>query len=147
MSSLNKVTLIGRLGKDPEIRMLSSDKQCAVFSLATSTFWTDRESGEKKESTEWHNIVVFKDNLVNVCQRFLKKGSKIYLEGMLKTRKWIDNNNNNRYTTEVVLTYSGDIKMLETRNSDNLSIREENTDIVNLSEVTSGSDMDDEIPF
>ena len=152
MSSLNKVFLMGRLGKDPEIRNLSSTKQVANFSLATSTSWLDRESGEKKESTEWHNIVVYKDSLINVIQKYIKKGSLIYIEGSLKTRKWVDKDNNNRYTTEVVLNNNGEIRMIDTRgdfdkNSSKDYVDENKTQNNQVIEKIDITNIDDEIPF
>ncbi|UAT42618.1 single-stranded DNA-binding protein [Anaplasmataceae bacterium AB001_6] len=153
MTSLNKVLLMGRLGKDPEIRTMNNSKQMATFSIATSNFWIDRDTNERKESTEWHNIVVYKENIVSLCQKYIKKGSLIYLEGILKTRKWVDSNNNNRYTTEIILNNSGDLKMLETKRNEGFG---NNYDAENSSttENSSGNnveknivDIDDEIPF
>ena len=143
---------MGRLGKDPEIRNLSSTKQVANFSLATSTSWLDRESGEKKESTEWHNIVVYKDSLINVIQKYIKKGSLIYIEGSLKTRKWVDKDNNNRYTTEVVLNNNGEIRMIDTRgdfdkNSSKDYVDENKTQNNQVIEKIDITNIDDEIPF
>ncbi|MDB1135090.1 single-stranded DNA-binding protein [Candidatus Anaplasma sp. TIGMIC] len=105
MSSLgiNKVILIGHLGKDPDIRVMQNGKEMASFSLATSDSWLDKTSGNRTEKTEWHNVVVFSEGLVKVVKTCAKKGSKVYLEGSLRTRKWTDQNNNDRYVTEVVL--------------------------------------------
>jgi single-strand DNA-binding protein len=105
--SVNKVILIGNLGKDPEIKAFQNGGRIANFSIATSESWKDRQSGEKKERTEWHNISVNSDGLVGVVERFLKKGSKVYIEGQLRTRKWQDRDGNDRYTTEVVLSGPG----------------------------------------
>ena len=105
--SVNKVILIGNLGKDPEIKSFQNGGRIANFSIATSESWKDRATGEKKERTEWHNISVNSDGLVGVVERFLKKGSKVYIEGQLRTRKWQDRDNNDRYTTEVVLSGPG----------------------------------------
>lgn len=99
--SINKVILLGNLGKDPEIKTMSNGKQLANFSVATTESWKDK-SGERKSKNEWHNIVVYSDGLVKVCQ-YLKKGSKVYLEGQLQTRKWQDKSGNDKYTTEIVL--------------------------------------------
>ncbi len=105
--SVNKVILIGNLGKDPEIKSFQNGGKIANFSIATSESWKDRATGEKKERTEWHNISVNSEGLVGVVERFLKKGSKVYIEGQLRTRKWQDRDNNDRYTTEVVLSGPG----------------------------------------
>ena len=101
--SLNKVMLIGNLGKDPEVRTFQNGGKVCNFSLATSESWKDRNSGERQERTEWHNVAIFNEGLACVAERFLKKGSKVYIEGQLQTRKWQDQNGQDRYTTEVVL--------------------------------------------
>ncbi|WP_139413361.1 single-stranded DNA-binding protein [Bartonella mastomydis] len=114
--SLNKVILIGNLGSDPEIRRLNSGDQVANLRIATSESWRDRNTNERKERTEWHSIVIFNENLVKIAEQYLKKGSKIYIEGQLQTRKWQDQNGNDRYTTEVVLQkYRGELQMLDGR--------------------------------
>ncbi|OPB31762.1 single-stranded DNA-binding protein [Bartonella sp. AR 15-3] len=114
--SLNKVMLIGNLGADPEIRRLNFGDQVANLRIATSESWRDRNTNERKERTEWHNIVIFNENLIKVVEQYLKKGSKIYIEGQLQTRKWQDQNGNDRYTTEVVLQkYRGELQMLDSR--------------------------------
>ena len=103
MTSINKVILIGNLGKDPEIRTTQDGREIANFSLATSESWKDKMTGERKDKTEWHNIVVFNDGLVKVIKSYVKKGSKLYIEGKLTTRKWQDQQGQDRYTTEIVL--------------------------------------------
>lgn len=103
MSSLNKVTLIGNLGADPESKQFNNGNSVCNFSIATSERWKDKNTGEQKEKTEWHNIAVFSPGLVKVCQQYLKKGSKIYIEGALQTRKWQDKDGNDRYSTEIIL--------------------------------------------
>ncbi|GGF25464.1 hypothetical protein GCM10011611_34420 [Aliidongia dinghuensis] len=114
--SVNKVILVGNLGKDPEIRTTNDGTKVASLSVATSETWKDRNSGERKERTEWHRVVIFNDRLVEVAERFLKKGAKIYLEGALQTRKWTDNSGQERYTTEVVLQkFRGELTMLDGR--------------------------------
>src|SRR3984957_13635498 len=114
--SVNKVILVGNLGRDPEIRSLNSGDRVANLSVATSETWRDRTSGERRERTEWHRVVIFNDNLVTVAERFLRKGSKIYVEGALQTRKWTDNTGQERYTTEVVLQkFRGELTMLDGR--------------------------------
>lgn len=111
--SVNKVILIGRLGKDPEIRAGNTGDRIASLSLATSESWKDRTTGEKRERTEWHRIVIFNDGLVGVIERFCKKGSQIHIEGQLQTRKWAGNDGVDRYTTEVVLTkFKGELTLL-----------------------------------
>lgn len=112
--SVNKVILIGNLGKDPEIKSFQNGGKIANFSIATSEQWKDRMTGERKERTEWHNIVINGDGLVGVVERYLKKGSKVYIEGSLRTRKWQDRDGNDRYTTEVVVAgMSGALTMLD----------------------------------
>ena len=101
--SLNKVMLIGNVGKDPEIRSTGEGKEIANFSLATSESWKDRATGERKDRTEWHRIVIFNDGLVGIVKNYVKRGSKVLIEGNLQTRKWVDNTGQEKYTTEVVL--------------------------------------------
>ena len=113
MSSVNKVILVGNLGRDPEIRTLNSGEKVANLSVATSETWRDKASGEKKEKTEWHRVVVFNENIVKVCENYLKKGSTVYLEGSLQTRKWTDQQGVEKYSTEVVLQkFRGELVML-----------------------------------
>lgn len=110
--SLNKVTLIGIAGKDPDIRKTADGKLIANFSLATSEVWKDKNSGEKKQNTEWHRIVIF-GNLASIAEKYIKKGAKLYIEGQLKTREWVDKLGNKNYTTEVILQgYSANLIML-----------------------------------
>ncbi len=112
--SLNKVMLIGNLGKDPEVRSLPNGGKVVNFSIATSESWKDKNTGEKREKTEWHNIVIFGEGLVKVAEAYLKKGSKVYLEGQLQTRKWQDKEGHDRYSTEVVLQgFSAALTMLD----------------------------------
>ncbi len=114
--SVNKVILIGNLGRDPEIRNTQAGKGIANLRLATSERWKDKASGEWKEQTEWHTVVVYNEHLVSVCEKFLKKGSKVYLEGQLKTRKWQDKEGAERYSTEVVLqNFRGELTLLDPR--------------------------------
>lgn len=111
--SLNKVTLIGNCGKDPEIRATQDGKEIGNITLATSESWKDKASGEKKERTEWHRIVVFNPNLVNVLKNYVKKGQKLYIEGQLQTRKWTDKDGIEKYSTEIVLqNFGGTLLML-----------------------------------
>ena len=101
--SVNKVTLVGNLGKDPEIRTLNSGDRVANLTVATSETWRDKASGERKEKTEWHRVVIFNDNLVKVAENFLRKGAKVYLEGSLQTRKWTDQSGAEKFSTEIIL--------------------------------------------
>jgi single-strand DNA-binding protein len=114
--SVNKVILVGNLGKDPEIRTTQDGSKIVNLTLATSETWNDRASGERKERTEWHRVVIFNDRTADVAERFLKKGAKIYVEGSLQTRKWTDQSGQERYTTEVVIgRFNGALTMLDTR--------------------------------
>jgi single-strand DNA-binding protein len=114
--SVNKVILIGNLGRDPEIRSTQDGLRICTLSVATSESWRDKASGERKERTEWHRVVIFNDKLVEIVEKYLKKGAKIYIEGALQTRKWTDNSGQERYTTEVVLQrYRGELTMLDGR--------------------------------
>ncbi|PHR58219.1 MAG: single-stranded DNA-binding protein [Robiginitomaculum sp.] len=116
--SLNKVMLIGNLGKDPEIRAMGNGGKVCSFSIATSESWKDKQSGERRDKTEWHNIVIFNEHLIRVVENYVKKGSKVYIEGALQTRKWTDREGATRYTTEVVLQrFNGELTMLDSRNS------------------------------
>jgi single-strand DNA-binding protein len=111
--SVNKVTLIGNLGKDPEIRSTSDGKEIANLSIATTESWKDKSSGEKKDKTEWHRVICFNEGLVKVIKNYVKKGTKLYLEGQLQTKKWIDKDNQEKYTTEVILKgYSSNLVLL-----------------------------------
>ena len=114
--SINKVILVGNLGRDPEVRTLNDGSPVVNLSIATSETWRDRQSGERRERTEWHRVVIFNEALAKVAQNYLRKGSKVYLEGALQTRKWTDQNNVEKYTTEVVLQkYRGELTMLDGR--------------------------------
>jgi len=115
--SVNKVILVGNLGKDPEIRRTQDGRAIANMSIATSETWRDKQSGERKERTEWHRIVIFNEGLAKVAEQYLKKGAKVYIEGQLQTRKWTDQQGVERYSTEVVLqAFNGTLKMLDSRN-------------------------------
>jgi single-strand DNA-binding protein len=114
--SVNKVILIGNLGADPEVRTMGSGGKVVNMRIATSENWTDKQSGERREKTEWHTVVIFNENLGSVAERFLKKGSKVYVEGQLQTRKWQDQSGNDRYSTEVVLQrFRGELTLLDSR--------------------------------
>ena len=150
--SLNKVQLIGRLGADPDIKQMVNGKSVARLSVATSQSWKDKSSGERKEKTEWHRIVIFNEGLVNVVQQYLKKGANIYVEGQLSTRKWKDETSGqDKYSTEVVLQgYNSSLTMLDSRNSknDDQNLVSENKSSLPKDNVNQdNSDLDDEIPF
>jgi single-strand DNA-binding protein len=133
--SINKVILIGNVGQDPEIRVTQDGKEIVNFSLATSENWRDKNTGEKKEKTEWHRVVIFSPGLVNIAKQYLKKGSKVYLEGALQTRKWNDKNGVEKYTTEIILqNYNAVMQILDVRNS-------------NENNYNSDIDDNEEIPF
>lgn len=145
--SLNKVVLIGNLGRDPEIRSTNDGKEIATFSVATSDNWKDKVTGEKKEKTEWHRVVVFNDGLVRVIKNYVKKGTKLYIEGQLQTRKWIDNENQERYTTEVVLqNFNSTLILLDSR-ADSLADQAGGSKVQQNTPTFDNSDLDDEIPF
>ncbi len=115
--SVNKVILVGNLGRDPEIRRMNNGDPVVNLSVATSESWRDKSSGERREKTEWHRVVIFNDNLAKVAENYLKKGSKVYVEGQLQTRKWTDQNGQEKYSTEVVLQrFRGELTMLDGRN-------------------------------
>jgi len=151
--SINKVILLGRLGADPEIRMSQDGKKIAKFSLATSESWKDKQSGEKKEKTEWHKIIIFSSGLADITEKYLKKGSLIYIEGQISTRKYTDQSGTEKYITEIVLQgYNSQLTMIDNRpeNSENLSSPSiENTldKKENADESLQGIDIDDEVPF
>ena len=154
VGSVNKVILLGNLGRDPDIRSMQSGSKMASFSLATSKRWKDRNTQEQKEKTSWHNIVVFGDGLVDIVEKYVKKGSKIYIEGELQTRKWQDQDGNDKYTTEVVLQgFNSNLTLLDSRgSSQSLENTTENSSKNNLeqnieSDTNDSSDADDDIPF
>jgi single-strand DNA-binding protein len=149
--SLNKVLLIGRLGADPEIKQMVNGKSVARLSLATSQSWKDKNTGEKKEKTEWHRVVVFNEGLVNVVQQYLKKGAQVYVEGQIATRKWKDEQSGqDKYSTEIVIQgYNSSLTMLGGGNSGGGIQYDNNQSSSNAPEEASqvANDMDDEIPF
>ena len=149
--SLNKVLLIGRLGADPEIKQMVNGKNVARLSLATSNTWKDKNTGEKKEKSEWHRVVIFNEGLVNVVQQYVKKGAQVYIEGQLTTRKWKDEKSGlDRYSTEVVLQgFNSSFKILSSKNNQIENTKDINTDKSSLpdGEKISSNDLDDEIPF
>jgi single-strand DNA-binding protein len=158
--SVNRVILVGNLGNNPEIRSTQDGKEIAHFSIATTESWRDKNSGERKDKTEWHRVVIFNPGLVNVAKQYLKKGAKVYIEGSLQTRKWVDNSGADRYTTEVVLQgFNSNFTMLDnassaSSNSNNDNPTKErhndagqtkNANKDNLSNLD--NEFDDEIPF
>lgn len=139
MSSVNKVTLIGNVGKDPEARAMNNGSEVVSFSLATSESWKDRE-GNRQEKSEWHSVVIFNEALGKVAKNYLRKGSKVYLEGQLQTRKWADKDGNDRYTTEVVLQkFRGELVLL--------SAKDANSNSSSASFTPSGEELADDLPF
>ena len=160
--SVNKVILVGNLGRDPEIRRLNSGDPVANLRMATTETWRDRQSGERRERTEWHNVVIFNENLCRVAEQYLHKGSKVYIEGQLQTREWEDQTGNKRYTTEVVLQrFRGELQMLDSRGQgggmgdEGPGYSSRSSDFGRSSPMQQGGDqpssakddMDDEIPF
>jgi single-strand DNA-binding protein len=163
--SVNKVILVGNLGRDPEVRTTQDGTKIVQLNLATSETWNDRASGERKERTEWHRVVIFNENLASVAERFLRKGRKVYVEGSLQTRKWTDQQGQEKYTTEVVIgRFRGDLQLLDGRGDDagagegggyqpreralarsGGAAREGGGPSWDMPK--SGSDLDDEIPF
>tara|TARA_Y100001970_G_C13930534_1_gene698013 strand:- start:316 stop:771 length:456 start_codon:yes stop_codon:yes gene_type:complete len=148
--SLNKVLLIGRLGNDPEIKQMVNGKSVARLSIATSNTWKDKNTGEKKEKTEWHRVVIFNEGLVKVVEQYVKKGAQVYIEGQLTTRKWKDEKAGiDRYSTEVVLQgFNSSFKILSSKNTQAEGIQDNvNKNSLPNEENIPTSDLDDEIPF
>ena len=148
--SLNKVTLIGNLGRDPEIRTTGEGKEIANLSIATTETWKDRVTGERRERTEWHRVVIFNEGLVSIIKNYVKKGSKLYIEGSLQTRKWNDNSGQEKYTTEVVLqNFNSQLILLDSKSSSS-HIQDSGQSEYRPPEHKHSfdhSDLDDEIPF
>jgi len=155
--SVNKVILVGNLGRDPEVRFSQAGQKIVNMSIATSERWKDKSSGEQREKTEWHRVVVFDERLADVCEKYLKKGSKVYLEGTLQTRKWTGNDGVEKYTTEVVLPrFNGVMTMLDGRGDSGGGYGGDSGggwdggssgDGGGAPSGGGGSDLDDEIPF
>ena len=154
--SVNKVILLGNLGREPEIRSMQSGSKMATFSMATSKRWKDKSTQEQRDKTSWHNIVVFGEGLVDIVEKYVKKGSKIYVEGELQTRKWQDQDGNDRYSTEVVLQgFNSNLTLLDSRStSNNIEDQSINTDQTTSSsenpmnsKIPDSSESDDDIPF
>jgi single-strand DNA-binding protein len=152
--SVNKVILVGNLGKDPEVRAMQNSGKVVSFTLATSESWKDKSTGERRDKTEWHRVVIFDEKLGEVAERFLKKGSKVYLEGQLQTRKWSDQSGAEKYTTEVVLQrFRGDLTILDSKGgsgggNDNFGGHDDNHALGGgSSSAPMAIDLDDDIPF
>jgi single-strand DNA-binding protein len=154
--SVNKVILVGNLGKDPEVRTLNSGEKVATLRIATSENWRDKATGEKRERTEWHQVVIYNENLSKVAEQYLKKGSKVYIEGQLQTRKWQDQQGQERYTTEIVLQrYRGELTMLEGRGGGDGGYEDRGDfggqqrpkRVADGPKESFNADLDDEIPF
>ena len=153
--SVNKVILLGNLGKDPDIRATQAGSRLASFSIATSTKYRNKDTQQLEDKTEWHRVVVFNDKLADICEKYLRKGSKIYIEGQLQTRKWTDNNGVDKYTTEVVIpNYSGVLTMLDTRSQSPVSDDSNSNQLDSAadeamggSETSTAEQLDDDIPF
>ena len=147
--SVNKVILIGNLGKDPEGRNSQTGDKIVSFTLATSETWNDRASGERKERTEWHRVVVFNEQIAGVAEKYLKKGAKVYVEGQLQTRKWTDQAGVERYSTEIVLArFKGEMTMLSSANGNPRQGGSDNGESSGSGYLPrTGGDLDDEIPF
>lgn len=152
MSGVNKVIIVGNLGKDPEIRTFQSGGRVASFSVATSESWKDKATGEKKERTEWHRISVFNDHLITVIEKFASKGTKVYLEGRLETRKWTDQSGAEKHTTEIVLRpFHGELQILDFGNGNVSAPADEGQKYSKAAKETYQAQavpgLDDEIPF
>lgn len=147
MASVNRVTLLGNLGRDPEVRHTQDGKPIVNLSLATTESWRDRNSGERKEKTEWHRVVIFNENLAKVADAYLKKGSTVYIEGQLQTRKWTDKDGSEKYSTEIVLQqYGGSLVMIGGK--DGSSERPSPQEFVKEAQKRfPGAELSDEVPF
>ena len=165
--SVNKVILIGNLGRDPEVRRLNSGQPVVNLRIATSESWRDKNTGERQERTEWHNVVIFNENLAKIAEQYLKKGSKVYVEGQLQTRKWQDQSGQDKYTTEVVLQrFRGELTLLDSRGGGGAEIGDSGGDFGRSSPMENArggsgggrsgggsgassfaEELDDEIPF
>lgn len=162
MAGVNKVILVGNLGADPEARSLNNGGEVVNMRVATSESWNDKQSGQRQERTEWHNVVIFNENLGRVAKSYLRKGSKVYLEGQIQTRKWTDNSGNDRYTTEIVLNrFRGELVLLDSREGGGAGRSAFSEDFDEFGGTSGGSsrpqsrpqpaafdsDLDDDVPF
>lgn len=145
--SVNKVILVGNVGRDPEVRSTQEGRKIVNLSIATSESWKDKNSGERKEKAEWHRVVIFNDNLAGIVERYVTKGSKVYIEGQLQTRKWTDQSGQERYATEIVLQqYRGELQLLSGRAGGGDAEQDE-APRRKAEPARSSRDLDDEIPF
>lgn len=156
VGSINKVILVGNLGADPTVSTMASGDKIVTLRVATSDSWTDKSSGERKERTEWHRVVIFNSQIADTAERYLRKGSKVYLEGQLQTRKWTDNNGQERYTTEVVLQrFNGNMVMLDGKGDNTgAAMPQDGGDVFATSSsgwdtasTAPSANLDDDIPF
>jgi single-strand DNA-binding protein len=155
MAGVNKVILVGNLGRDPEVKSMNNGSKLCNMTVATSDSWRDKQTGERKEKTEWHRVVIFNEHLVKVAENYLRKGSKVYVEGALQTRKWTDQNGVEKYSTEIVLQrFNGELQMLDSRGDNSGGTSFESTRETGGSRAMEGpkedfrnADLDDEIPF
>lgn len=153
VSSINKVILVGNLGADPKVSNTANGTKIVNLNIATSDVWKDKTTGERKERTEWHRVVIFNTQLADIAERYLRKGSKVYLEGQLQTRKWEDNNGQERYTTEIVLqNYSGNLVLLDGRGDGapaggNDVFSDSSSSGWDSTPAAPAADLDDDIPF
>ncbi len=149
--SLNKVLLIGRLGADPEVKQMVNGKSVARLSLATNNTWKDKNTGERKEKTEWHRVVIFNEGLINVVRQYVKKGAQVYIEGQLTTRKWTDEKSGqDKYSTEIVLQgFNSTFTILSGKNNQNTTLSNvpENKSELPNEDIVTSKELDDEIPF
>ena len=148
--SINKVILIGNVGKDPEVRRMTSGDMVVSFSVATSESWKDKNTGERKEKTEWHNVVIFNEGIAKVAESYVKKGSKVYIEGALQTRKWQDKDGADKYTTEIVLQkFRGELQLLDSKQADEKPAPRQDSpqDYAGASGGRLSDELSDEIPF
>jgi single-strand DNA-binding protein len=147
--SLNKVLLIGRLGNDPEVKQMQNGKSVARLSVATSESWKDKNTGERKEKTEWHRVVIFNEGLVSVVQKYLKKGAQVYIEGQLNTNKYTDSNGQEKYSTQIVLQgYNSSLTMLDGKNSSSGDSKKlESSQLPSDDMPDISQDPDDKVPF
>ena len=144
MSGINKAIILGRLGKDPESRSMNNGGEVVSFSVATSESWNDKTSGERKEKTEWHNVVIFNEGIGRVAKQYLRKGSEVYLEGAIQTRKWQDQSGNDRYATEIVLQkFRGELCLIGGKSDTQQASRQS----APAQESGGFDDLDDDVPF
>lgn len=145
MAGLNKATIIGRLGKDPEARAMNNGGEVVSFSVATSEIWNDKQSGERKEKTEWHNVVIFNEGIAKVAKQYLRKGSQVYLEGAIQTRSWNDQQGVTKYTTEIVLQrFRGELALLDKKSDSDPRPAERQS---GSTATWDSDDLSDEVPF